>query len=256
MTSAQLMQSGPLGLRGCRAIVLATLLIAMLTSCQSSKRYEPHLHASPYPGQQLWAVVPFSNESGVSIVDTARLADLFTEELQQVHGIDTMPVNRVILAMRQLNMPVVTTGGDAMSLIEALNVDGLIVGTVTAYDPYNPPTFGLAVQLFRPQLVERSQLDPRGFSRQARGEIELGAMQDVHPAAQAAGIFDARNENTRVWIDQYAMGRTPKDSAYGAEIYLVRMELYTKFVSYRLIGDLLHAEQSRMQAIAQETQRR
>jgi hypothetical protein len=246
------MQSGPLGLRGRRAIVLAFVFVALLTSCQSNQRHQPHLHASPYPGSQLWAVVPFYNESGVSIVDTARLADLFTEELQQVHGIDTVPVNRVIQAMRQLNMPAIATGGEAMALIDALNVDGLLVGTVTAYDPYNPPTFGLAVQLFRPQLVEESQVDPHHLSRQPHGELQLGAMQEVRPTAQAAGIFDARSENTRVWIDQYAIGRTPKDSAYGAEMYLVRMELYTKFVSYRLIGELLHAEHSRMQAIAQE----
>jgi hypothetical protein len=143
-----------------------------------------------------------------------------------------------------------------MALIETLNVDGLVVGTVTAYDPYNPPTFGLAVQLFKPQLIERAQLDPRNLTRQSSGEVELGAMHDVSPAAQAAGIFDARNELTRMWIDEYAIGRTPKDSAYGAEIFLVRMELYTKFVSYRLIGQLLASEQARMQAIAQQSDSR
>jgi len=237
-------------------LVLFAILGAAMTGCQSGARMEPRLHASPYPGTQLWAVAPFLNESGVSIIDTARLADVFTEEVQQVHGIDAVPVNRVIYAMRQLNMSAVLTGSDAQALIEALNVDGLVVGTVTAYDPYNPPTFGLAVQLFKPQLIEHTQMNPRDLTRQASGEMELGAMQDASPTAQAAGIFDARNELTRMWIDEYAIGRTPKDSAYGAEIFLVRMELYTKFVSYRLIGQLLSAEYARVQAIAQETRSR
>ncbi|MGH9817836.1 MAG: hypothetical protein ACRD6I_17325 [Candidatus Acidiferrales bacterium] len=227
-----------------------------LTGCQSRQRMEPHLHASPYPGTQLWAVAPFLNESGVSIVDTARIADLFTEEVQQVDGIDAVPVNRVILAMRQLNIAAVLSSSDATALIEALNVDGLVVGTVTAYDPYNPPTFGLAVQLFKPNLVPQAQLDPRDLTRQATGDVELGALNDVSPTAQAAGIFDARSERTRMWIDEYAIGRTPKDSAYGAEIFLVRKELYTKFVSYRRIGQLLSAQHARVQALAQETRSR
>ena len=255
MTSAQLMQSGSLSVRHLAALVCLALMLA-LAGCQSGARFQPQTHASPYPGAQLWAVVPFLNESGVSVIDSARQADLFTEELQQVEGIDTVPVNRVIHAMRQLNLAAVLTGDDAIALIEALQVDGLVVGTITAWDPYNPPTFGLAVQLFRPALLTKSEVDPRDLTRQSSGEIELGAMNDVHPVAQAAGIFDARNERTRIWIDEYAVGRTPIDSPYGAEIYLVRMELYTKFVSYRLIGDLLHAEWSRMQAIAQETQDR
>ncbi len=249
------MQSGPLGLRECGAVfVLAFVLL--LAGCDTGARQQPRMHASPYPGQQLWAVVPFLNESGVSVLDTARMADLFTEELQQVEGIDTVPVNRVIQAMRQLNIAAVLTSGDAMAVMEALQVDGLVVGTVTAYDPYNPPTLGLAVQLFRPALMKHAQLDPRDLTRQASGDFELGAMNDVRPAAQAAGIFNARSERTRMWIDEYAIGRTPKDSAYGAEVFLVRMELYTKFVSYRLIGDLLGTERSRMQAIAQETRER
>lgn len=249
------MQPGPFGLRRCGALVIVGLLLAF-SGCQSAQRNEPHVHASPYAGIQLWAVAPFMNESGVSIVDTARLADLYTEELQQVHGIDTVPVNRVIYAMRQLNMPAITSGADAVALVELLGVDGLIVGTVTAYDPYNPPTFGLAVQLFKPQLIEKTHLDPRNLTRQASGEVELGAMQDVRPVAQAAGIFSAQDERTRMWIDEYAVGRTPIDSAFGAEVYLVRMELYTKFVSYRLIGDLLASERFRMQAIAQESDSR
>jgi len=246
------MQPGPVGVRRFGARGFAAVLLMLFVGCETNKRYEPYVHRAPYVGSQLWAVAPFMNESGVSIIDPARVADLYTEELQQVEGIDTVPVNRVLAAMRQLNMPSVSSGADAVALIDALGVDGLIVGTVTAYDPYNPPTLGMAVQLFKPALMQTSQIDPRSLTRQASGEVELGAMSEVDAAAQAAGLFDSRNERTRMWIDEYALGRTPMDSAFGAEVYLVRMELYTKFVSYRLIGQLLASERARMQAIAQE----
>ena len=63
--------------------------------------------------------------------------------------------------------------------------------------------------------------------------------------AQAAGVFDARNHQTLAWIEAYASGRTEPGEPFGTEVYLMDMELYTQFVSYRLIHDLLGFEQPR-----------
>ena len=66
------------------------------------------------------------------------------------------------------------------------------------------------------------------------------------PTAQAAGVFNAANHQTLERLSQYAGPRSVPDSAYGTDIYLVSMELYTQFVSYRLIHDLLAFERARL----------
>ena len=206
---------------------------------------------------RLWAVAPFANESGVSIVDTFAIADAFTQQLEQVEGIDTVAVNRVVQAMRAAGMPSVSTHAEALRLLEMLDVDALVVGTVTAFDPYPPPTLGMAVQAFtRPGREARPAFDPQALVRAPSGAAtapgELGAPQ---AAAQAAGVFDARNHQTLTWLAQYAAGRTEPDSAFGADVYLMDMELYTQFVSYRLIHDLLDSQRSRQQPVEVATRR-
>jgi hypothetical protein len=223
-------------------------LSLMLCSCQPQFK-TPTILQAPYETAQLWAVVPFANESGVSAVDTNRVADLFTEQAQQVRGINTVPVNRVLLAMQRMESSAIRSPGDARSLMNVLDVDGLIVGTVTAYDPYRPPKLGLAVELHvRDAESYRYRVDPMELMRSGQGEPAPGELGPVNPVAQAAGVFDAHHHDTLMQLQRYAAGRDEPQSAYGADIYLVRMELYTQFVCHRLIGDLLASEQSRISA--------
>ena len=227
-------------------------LSLMLCSCQPQLK-APAILQAPYETAQLWAVAPFANESGVSAVDTNRVADLFTEQAQQVRGVNTVPVNRVLLAMQRLEMSAIQSPGDARTLMNVLNVDGLIVGTVTAYDPYRPPKLGLAVELHvRDAEAYQFRVDPMELMRSGQGEPAPGDLGPVNPVAQAAGVFDANHHDTLMQLEHYAAGRDEPHSAYGTEIYLVRMELYTQFVCHRLIGDLLACEQSRVSAAAGE----
>lgn len=202
---------------------------------------------SPYGQHQLWAVVPPTNESGVSLVDTARLADMISQEAQRVHRVDVLPVNRVLAGMSQLGLARVTSSGDATALMALLGADGLIAGTVTAYDPYPPPTLGLALQLFSTTGEDdRSGFDPSQLSRTTSGQVLPGQYASSVPVAQAAGIFDARDQPTLRQLREYAATRHLSESAYGSDIYLVSMDLFAQFVSHRLIRDLLHQEQTRL----------
>jgi hypothetical protein len=237
-------------------VSLASLLAAVMSGC-GPKLVQPVELRSPYPQRQVWAVVPFSNESGVSIVDTYRMADLCAAQAQQIYGIDTLPVNRVIAAMQQCDLPAITSASDAMMLMNVLNIDGLIVGTVTAYDPYPPPTLGIATELHIRSVHDRwSGLDPQTIVRDPHGEAAAGEVGPQNPVAQAAGVFDARNNQTLLWLNDFATGRTIPDSAYGKDIYLVNMELYTQFVCYRVLHDLLAIEQARLHPAATRTTKR
>jgi hypothetical protein len=250
MTSAQLRSSGDLF---ARALLLAACLAA--GGC-GPKLERPQILVDLVRPGRVWAVAPFANESGVSAVDTERVADLFTQQLQQVLGVDTVPVNRVILAMRDLGMPAIASPHDALRLILALEVDVIVVGTVTAYDPYPPPTLGAAVQAFTGDgnVTTAGIGSVQGLVRAPSGDDEVALAQTGAPlaSAQAAGVFDASSHQTLAWLQTFATGRTEPGSPFGPDIYLVSMELYTQFVSYRLIHDLLAWEQVRQRPLASQ----
>lgn len=254
MTSAQTMRMG-LTARRLAVMSLALLLCTLLISgCMNQTRLErpAFLHA-PYPEPQLWAIAPFMNESGFTDIDTATVADVFAEQLQDVDGILTVPVNRVIRAMRELEIDTVQTEGEARLLMNLLNVDGLIVGTISGYDPYRPPKIAAAVELHvQPRQERHNMLDTRSLSRVATGHAMPGEIGPNNPVAQAAGVFDAANHRTLAQLRDYTRGRHVPDSAFGPDIYLVRMDLYAQFVSFRLIHDLLMVERARVAPIDDE----
>jgi len=252
MKSAQSMQ--PVVGRVTRILRSISLLAALLWVSGCGPRLtEPRMLGAPYGRDQLWAVAPLANESGASVVDGVATADVLAQEAQQVRGINTVAVNRVIQAMRAVGISAVETHGDALTLMNVLKLDGLIIGTITAYDPYRPMRLGVAVQLYvRPDGGVVYGVDPRALTRSASGHVAPGSVGPPRPVAQAAGVFDAENHETLKQVYAYATGRAEPDSAYGRDIYLVSMELYTRFVCYRLIQDLLQAEQSRLTTVAEE----
>ncbi len=249
MTSAQTMRIERRGAsRGGARAFLGVLFAALLGGCSLNKTPSRQTLAAPYLDQQLWAVVPPINETGVSVVDTWRVGDMITEELQQVRGIDTLPVNRVLQVMQQQGLESVRTEADVRSLMAQLDVDGLIIGSVTAYDPYPPLRLGLALQLYVRSTESPSQdFDPSTITRITSGDIGPGVSRQFQPVGLAAGIFDAQDQETLAWLHQYAASRSAPESPYGQDIYLVRMDLYTQFVSHRLIRDLLVSERFRLQ---------
>lgn len=225
-------------------VACIALLLVLSASCQQ-KLKSPVALVSPYPQRELWAVAPFANESGVSIVDRYRTADVFAQQVQQIDGVEAVPVNRVLSAMRGLGLTAIESGLDAAVLMNTLNADALIVGTITAWDPYRPPTLGAAVELYRGDGSRVQAIDPIRITRSPSGNPAPGEMSEG-PAAQAAGVFDANNHQTLAWLEQYAEARTHPDSAYGRDIYLVSMDLYMQFVSFRLLHDLLADERIRL----------
>jgi hypothetical protein len=235
--------------------VLAAAALALPAAGCEPRLAEPWpLHAG-FQERQLWGVAPFVNESGVSTVEPDRVADAFMAELQQVHGIDAIPVNRVIAAMRELEMWAVLSQGDARTLMNVLDLDGLVVGTVTTYDPYRPLKLGLAVELYqRPRMESWSDLDSRELTRATSGHPAAGSLGPPGPTAQAAAVLDAANHLTLKWLADYAEGRHEPDSAYGPDIYLVSMDLYTQFACYRLLRDLLLDEQFLRSPVAEASE--
>lgn len=229
-------------------IVLTGLIVA---GCLAPPAYDdPTVLVAPYDSSQVWAVAPFLNESGVSEVDGAHIADIFADRIAETDGLNVIAVNRVIKAMQYHDMAVVASVGDARLLMNTLDVDGLVVGTVNSFDPYQPPRLGMAVQLHqRPVFARMNELNTVTLTRAPTGTAAPGTFGPDNPVAQAAGVYDAANHRTQQLVNLYAAGRTELDSAYGSDIYLVNMDLYTQFVSFRLLAELLDAEWQRNQPV-------
>lgn len=233
------------------SLLAALLGVWLLAGCDlfPKRIVQPTQYASPYPAQKLWAVAPFRNESGTSIVDSAVFADHLTQQIQQAPGITIVPVNRVIAAMNALDMPAVTNLGEAMKLISALQVDGLLVGTITAWDPYEPPKIGAIMQLYARQIAGGgTALDTRQLTLASTDENLPGLTAYRQPVSTVSGHFDAANGAVLQRLTDYAHGRSPQDSAAGWRRYLLNMDLYSEFVSHELMRRLFATEWERLHA--------
>lgn len=266
MTSAKPMLSEPRrgssGLRRgwldrCTALAAALALLstaATLSGCaeRRARHVTPVALVSPYPGpsEVVIAVAPIRNESGVSLVDELALSDTLVNELQQAGGLTVLPVNRTLAAMRALKMQGVSTPSEALTLARALGADGVIVGSVSAWDPYDPPTIGMSLAIFgRGPLMRaapEASVDPDAL-RSARTETPAGGPIATPGLLSALSeTLDASNGTTRQAIRAYAAGRFDPQSALGWQRYTASMGEYTKFVCYEMSRRLLDAERARI----------
>jgi hypothetical protein len=217
-------------------------------------------HGMRLPGlrRQVWAVAPVLNLSGEKAVDPILQADLLFEQLQQVEGLTVIPVNRTAEAMAALHWDKIQSEQQAAIVCEMLGCDGLVVATVTAYDPYNPPKLGASLQLFRPRPAAAANtaaartgttgvsLNPRQMARQAAPVYAGPAPATTMPSTgsnmvQVVGMYDAQNGSVRSAVLRYAQGRNDPQGPYAAKEYFVSMDRYGGFVYHVLIADLLNS---------------
>ena len=206
---------------------------------------------SPYAGRRVFAVAPFRNESGSAHADGVRVADRFAAELARVRGLDTLPVNRTLDTMAGLGLTDVSSVDDARRLLAALGADGLVVGSVTAYDPYDPPVLGLAVELYLGGADDRRPdgPDPRALQRAGRlpdAEADRRRRADPGPASAIAGHYAASDPDTDALLTAYAVERGPDGTGeMTRRRYRGSIDLFTEFVGFQLTERLMDAERRR-----------
>lgn len=221
---------------------LSCLLVGGFACEQPPKPYGTEASLfMPGRNQQVWAVAPAVNLSGER-VDPLLQADIVFGQLQQIRGLTVIPVNRVVEVYEGLGLEKVQSPEQAAIVCDVLGCDGLIVPTVTAYDPYDPPKVGAALQLFR---------KPRGYKRPENVDVrELARAAAPRPQApppvdggvvQAVGMFDAANGTVRRAVMEYAQGRHDPVAPMGARAYFLDMDRYSGFVYTCLAADLLRS---------------
>jgi hypothetical protein len=238
-----------------RALGAVAAAVLLLTGCATSQRLTPPtVLIAPYDtteGDVLWAVIPPRNESGTSVVDVAMVGDAIVAAVQSTRGVRCLPVNRTIEAMRALGLEGgISTPAQAEALARSLGADAVVAGSVTAYDPYQPPTLGLALALYaRPGALgsrRTDMVDPYRLTRAYTDTGFTGSNFAGSPVTVASELLDARDHQTLMLLQDYAEGRSDPTGALGWRVYLVSMDLYTKFAAHQAVRRLLDEEWLRL----------
>lgn len=250
MTTVQTM----LGL--CRAgFALAaalTVLPLFVCGCSTDKnpRVPPQVLVAPYDssqGEALWAVVPLANESGVSFADTELVADALVAKISEARGLACVPLNRTIAAMRARGMTAVRSPADARMLASILGVDAMVIGTITAYDPYNPPKLGLALAVYAKENRPSDGVDPMRLQTAYTDQDPKVRTQFLDkPIATMSEHLDGANHEVQLALERYASGRHEQASALGWRGMLASMDLYVEFAAHEAVSRLLEQERLRL----------
>jgi len=175
---------------------------------------------SPYAEVQTFAVAPVINLSGSRDFDPYKISDTLFEEMGQVENWNVLPLNKTLMAMRELGIRTIDKPEDVRRIAKALKADFVVVPAVTAYDPYNPPTMGMILQMY-----------------DTVGE---------NPVTQVNAVFIGSNQTVLRELRDFARGRTQYDSALREEKFLMDADLYARFVCHAMVRRLIEVERERI----------
>lgn len=245
-------------MKHCALLALACLPFCLpLAGCYSTRPelVAPEALVSPYSiaAEPLWAVAPLRNDSGTSLAEPLMLGDALVARLNEVRGLTVLPMNRTLAAMRYLRMTEVATAEDAVALADALGVDAIVAGSLTAFDPYDPPKLGYSLGLYRSTRTRMAELasrpgrgaDPKSIQTSPR---ELGAVavaEATRPLIVVNDHLDAANHAVLMNVKRYAEGRHDAETSLGWRRYTASMELYQDFSAYWAAYRLLQEERLR-----------
>jgi hypothetical protein len=239
-------------------LTLAAML-CLMAGCDAIPRQGADPLTSPYGERRVWAVAPLRNESGSLQADGLAIADHLVHHLEGASNIDVLPLNRTLAAMESLHMGQVATPADAMKLLGVLGADALVVGSLTAYDPYDPPKLGMALELYTsPRLENLEPTDTRaltGAAVEREGELpRFAGRLSRQPVNLVSAVLDAGDPEVRRKLERYAANRRiEKDptwiwdkSEHSIRQYRMSMDLFSEFAGYVMSWRLLKAESDRL----------
>lgn len=229
-------------IRSSAAWLIAGLSV-FLGACQSNGLKPPRFTLSPYEEGIVVAVVPLEDDTTAGDADIASATERLIESIHEVRGLSALPARETTLAMRRLGIEDLTRTNDVNRLAIELGVDAIVDGSVTAWDPYNPPRMGVTLRWIRPAdpraLIGRAPaIRSSAFSTGALLESQPGDIIGP-PPVRLVRHFDARSHDTLIELENYAEGRTALGRPLELRGYTLRMDLFTKFAMASSIRELL-----------------
>jgi TolB-like protein len=158
-------------------------------------------------------VLPFAHEAGVN-ADCQKVRDAFVAELQKLRRFEVVPLPAEAREDDEMNTSLSRgrLSTDAMvRLCERYSLDGVFVGSVTAWRAYTPPHLGLRTQLI---------------------SVHSGA-----PIWAADAIYDANDRTTISDLRHYTEHNQRDDgNLHGWELNLLAPGKFTTYVAHRVVG--------------------
>jgi hypothetical protein len=193
----------------------------------------------PGSRRMVWAVAPTLNFSGQSEVDPLLQSDLVFAQLQQTEGLTVIPVDKVVEVYASLKIEKVESEQQALAVCDLLGCDGLVVPTVTAFDPYNPPKFGGSLQLFyKPRSYKRGpELDVRALEDSPTAG-NLTPIEKPKALLQVVRFFDAADGTVRDRIKEFSAGRSDPNGPLGEREIMLSMDRYCGFCYHEMLIEL------------------
>jgi len=232
--------------RNLLALCLSLLVMSLACGCAHifrSARYEAigKNPPNPFPDIKKVAVTPFATDEAMQPVPLDRslsYAEALASELAQFPGFE------VVRAYRQASVPpqggAPLNGNESEDLANDLDVDAVIIGSITEYDPY-VPRIGITLTLIRTRTSEAPRFSDLELLAQT-GEPIVRRREETGQvlAIRVEKIFDSRQDAVKNALEKYAVTRSGDDSAAGREQYL-RESNYIQFISNMMIRELLQA---------------
>ena len=128
------------------AIGIAVLVLLAGCGLLPEVSHQPTLH-NPFPQLHKVAIAPFNNLSTEPKVDGRQFAAAYFKELQLIPGFEVVPVGVVEEVIREHRLAL-DSPADVRRLARILEVDAVVIGSVTDFSPYYPPRCGLQVEWY------------------------------------------------------------------------------------------------------------
>ena len=228
-------------------------LLGSLVGCSTEPTLrKPERHSAPYAA--VIAVAPLANDSGVTIDPRSRaeVSDDIVAALNRVEGWAAVPLDRTLGAMAQLGMAEVRTESDARELIATIGVDAIVVGTITEWNPSDPPRFGTNILLIGDRDRLRSSMSAQAlYGRTGDDEAEPVTADDgVATVSDLVIDLDSVDHGTRQLLRDYAAARIDVTGGFDPpeRYYLMVFHRYLQFCADRIASGLVQREAGRLQS--------
>jgi hypothetical protein len=231
-------------------------LLGAVGGCMDTKHTVPppleYTLSSPYSGAQVIAIAPAINVSGSRDFDPLTVSDAMFSEMQQVGGLTVLPVQKTLAMMQAMHLRSIDSADTAAKLAAAMHADAILLISVTAYDPYMPPTVGMMIHLYTVKDPGEMPSSVALEARRADGSIlaapppPLPAGNSRHLAAAISAVFNGGNQTVRQELHDFAQGRLNYDGALREDRYLQDADAYMRFVCHAMIRRLIDVERDRV----------
>lgn len=158
-------------------------------------------------------VLPFAKEAGVQ-ADCESVRDAFVAELQKMRRFEVVPLPSEAREDEVLNTSIHRGRLSTEAMVRICDryaLDGLLVGSITAWRPYSPPHLGLRTQLIS-----------------VHSGATIWAVDAIYDSSDRTTISDLRHYASRV---QEADG-----SLHDWEMNLLSPAKFTTYVAHRFVG--------------------